>query len=212
MFARQLLGSLVTVHQISYTPKCLPAFGMLSALVISVKEATRTIPGGPLPPSVSEAQSNLGIPTRYRTRFIPYGDSYVEDRSFRERERLGGWARSVEWDQSNPNILTVTRPDGSIRETKVTKRSQEEGGLAGTISEFSRVAEMPPGGMMQASPTLSAQRTRTRYRIVGEDDNPEAWASATTIEGLELLTTFGPTTGPTAGFPDGEPTYTIKSR
>lgn len=57
---------------------------------------------------------------------------------------------------------------------------------------------------MEATPMLSAQRTRTRYKL-NEDNLNE-------IEGLELLTTYGPSTGPTAGFVDGEPTFTVKFR
>ena len=63
----------------------------------------------------------------------------------------------MEWDLENPNVLTTALVDGSVVEMRVTMRSQEEGGLAGTISEFSRVSLALFGG----APTLQAQRTRS---------------------------------------------------
>jgi hypothetical protein len=66
--------------------------------VVSIVPNKET-PPGPLPPSITEARLEMGKTARYRTRFVPYGDNYIEDRMFRERQRLGANARLVEWDQ-----------------------------------------------------------------------------------------------------------------
>jgi len=84
--------------------------------------------------------------------------------------------RSVEWVDSNPNVLTTSFVDGSSQEIKVTKRSfdisQETGVL--TTSEYRRIADVGPRGI----PSLSGSRVLTKWRWNEQGD---------IIEGIELV-------------------------
>ena len=88
---------------------------------------------------------------------------------------------SSRWDRANPNILTVSFPDGVVREIKVTKRSFESPGEdAFGSSEFCRVADAAADAGVASIPRLSALRVLRRWkRVEGGGEGG--------IEGLELV-------------------------
>ncbi len=154
----------------------------------------------------------------YAVRFLPYvfeeGDGRViADRGYNEaglwRARAGGTgggkselfldAITPRWDRSNPNVLTVSFPDGVVREVKVTKRSAESN-AADTfgLTEFCRIAEAPQDTGVASIPRISAVRVLQRWKRTG----PE------TIEGLELIKWYPPV----SLTPDPPAMMTLKSR
>lgn len=103
------------------------------------------------------------------------------------------------WDRGNPNVLTVTFPDGVVREVKVTKRSAESVGEDGFgLTEFCRVAEARQDTGVASIPRISAIRVLQRWRRTGPG----------TIEGLELVKWYPPV----SLSPDPPAAMTLKSR
>lgn len=157
----------------------------------------------------------------YPVRFLPYEDEgeggdkrkVIADRGNNEaalwRARAGSGSGKSElyldaitprWDRTNPNVLTVSFPDGLVREVKVTKRGVE--GEAGPdvfgLSEFARVAEARQDTGVATIPRISAVRVLQRWKRTGP----------ATIEGLELLKFYPPV----SLVPDPPAVMTLKSR
>ena len=132
-------------------------------------------------------------------RFVPSDDHVVADRGFNAEQlakALGDDGKAT-WDASNPNVLVVEGPKG-LREVKVTKRSFEEAATTLTSSEYARVAIAGRGDV----PQILAQRTQTKWKVLNE----------TTIQGLELLSTYDPKA---TGFSDlngATPVRVVKTR
>lgn len=138
------------------------------------------------------------------------GGMVIADRGFNEenlwkaRLALAGKSElyqegvSSRWERSNPNVLTVSFPDGVVREIKVTKRSFESPGEdAFGSSEYCRVADAAADTGVASIPRLSALRTLRRWKKVEGG-----------IEGLELVKYY-----PTVSFSADPPAVmTLKAR
>ena len=96
----------------------------------------------------------------------------------------------VEWNPSNPNILTQLYTDGSSREVKVTKRASDmvendNGTVLISSSEYRRITTVSSGSGDAGSrpnpvggiPTLNASRVLTKWNIINSD----------LMEGMELM-------------------------
>jgi hypothetical protein len=92
-------------------------------------KATRTLAGIDFPtgeaaadPALVEAlQKKLNVKEEFPMRFIRNGDRVVADRAFNaEQEQLAvnKLAVAAQWQPSNPNVLTVTFPDGTVTEVQ----------------------------------------------------------------------------------------------
>jgi hypothetical protein len=92
-------------------------------------KATRTLAGIDFPtgeaaadPALVEAlQKKLNVKEEFLMRFIRNGDRVVADRAFNaEQEQLAvnRLAVAAQWQPSNPNVLTVTFPDGAVTEVQ----------------------------------------------------------------------------------------------
>lgn len=158
--------------------------------------------------AVKDAQQALQSPVRYKVRFIEReeGDviadrayNVIGERNAAKRTNFDGGEASFQtrWEPSNPNILTLTSVDGTVLETKVTKRSFETPSedTFGT-SEYARVAES--SSTAAAVPQLSAIRTLVRYKWNGIDE----------IQALELVKRYPAVTLQS----DPEPFVIVKSR
>lgn len=140
---------------------------------------------------------------QYPVRFLPYEDGgeaggggpVIADRGGNEaalwRARIGGGGKSElyldaitpRWDRSNPNVLTVSFPDGVVRELKVTKRSVEQGDPdTFGLTEFCRVAEARQDTGVASVPRIAAVRMLQRWKRTGPG----------TVEGLELVKWYPP--------------------
>jgi hypothetical protein len=176
------------------------------------------------PQDLAQAQQWAAERVSYPVRFLPYEDGnnggdgkVIADRGYNEaglwRVRVGAAAGgggkskselyldaiTPRWDRSNPNVLTVSFPDGIVREVKVTKRSAESAGAdAFGLTEFCRIAEAPQDTGVASIPHISAVRVLQRWKRTG----PE------TIEGLELVKWYPPV----SLSPDPPATMTLKSR
>jgi len=109
---------------------------------------------------------------------------------------------SSRWERRNPNVLTVSFPDGVVKEIKVTKRSFESPGEdAFGSSEYCRVADAAADTGVASIPRLSALRVLRRWkRVEGREGG--------TIEGLELVKYY-----PTVSFSADPPAVmTLKAR
>lgn len=180
------------------------------------------------PEDLAQATAQQGEKLKYLVRFLPYeadgrsprSEASVEgqisttlviaDRGFNEEQlwkaRLAKAGKSElyqegvssRWDRGNPNVLTVSFPDGTVREIKVTKRSFENSAVdAFGSSEYCRVADAAADTGVASVPRLSALRVLRRFKRVGED-----------IEGLELVKYY-----PTVSFSADPPSImTVKAR
>lgn len=66
----------------------------------------------------------------FEWRFIRNLENIVADREFNQRSLIKaqeGKDVGVVWLMTNPNVLSVSYPDGRVRELKVTKRSSTVG-------------------------------------------------------------------------------------
>jgi hypothetical protein len=170
------------------------------------------------PLDLKEAKKRENEKVVYTARFLPYESdasgkagadaTVIADRGFNEeqlwRARFGDKSELYQegivsrWDRSNPNILTLSFPDGVIREVKVTKRSFEKPGEDQFgLSEFCRVAEASQN-VGASIPRLSAIRVLQRFKRTGPN----------MIEGLELVKYY-PTT---SLVPDPPAFQTLKTR
>ena len=67
--------------------------------------------------------SHKGKVDSFTTRFIPGKNGVVSDRDFNMRSLTSvseGANVDVQWKATNPNVLTVSYPTGTLRETKVS--------------------------------------------------------------------------------------------
>ncbi|EKX48299.1 hypothetical protein GUITHDRAFT_105906 [Guillardia theta CCMP2712] len=114
---------------------------------------------------------------QYTTRYIPKEDGTIADREYNTRQLLAAEdekGMDVQWSASNPNVLTVSYPDGRIEERKVTKRSSSMGGDGSTaeFTEFVRIAQLQNAGSLTGvapAPRISARWYRCRFRVVDAD-------------------------------------------
>ena len=148
----------------------------------------------------------------FKERYSRYEGKVVLDRAISSsnyyRELLQEPNILSSWDVSNPNLLTVTTPQGKITEFRVTKRAVEESppasefsGLAVGYSEYSRVAEVDAGGLALAVPKVFGLRSLVRLK-----QDPEA--EVPTFKGVERTYIYEANTLD-IGF---EPLITVKSR
>lgn len=112
----------------------------------------------------------------FTARFIQGKGGVVSDRDF----NLKGLAKAsenadvaVQWKSSNPNVLTVSYPIGTLRETKVTKRATTLDAQAQAVewSEFSRIADLSTGGALEGRgevPNISARWVRSRFKVIDD--------------------------------------------
>mmetsp|Transcript_40662 Transcript_40662/g.115897 ORF Transcript_40662/g.115897 Transcript_40662/m.115897 type:complete len:224 (-) Transcript_40662:187-858(-) len=177
-----------------------------------------TAPEGPSkvdpPHLLSDAEKLLNRTIVFPVRYIERGSGVVMDRAFvwgnTESARRyciesgGGGVLPIgevsgyptRWSESNPNILTIDMPGGTIREMKVTKRAFEQpSDDTFGFSEYMRIADTSRALTVEV-PTLFAARLQGRYRRV----------SSLRIEGLELWQVFPPT----SIAPDPQPVLVIK--
>lgn len=183
------------------------------------------------PQDLAQAKAQQGEKLTYIVRFRPYeeegdaaaaadggmtkgGGMLIADRGFNEenlwkaRLALAGKSElyqegvSSRWERNNPNVLTVSFPDGVVREIKVTKRSFESPGEdAFGSSEYCRVADAAADTGVASIPRLSALRTLRRWKRVGGEGEGG-------IEGLELVKYY-----PTITLsPDPPAVMTLKAR
>ncbi len=152
------------------------------------------------PQDLAQAQARQGEKLQYIMRFLPYDSdanpsdaAVIADRAFNEeqlwRSRLADKSELYRdavvsrWDRSNPNVLTVSFPDGLVREIKVTKRSFEKPAEDSFgLSEYCRVADAAMNVGMASVPRLSALRVLQRYKRTAPN----------VIEGLELVKYYPP--------------------
>jgi len=141
-------------------------------------------------------------------RMVIADRGFNEENLWRARLALAGKSElyqegvSSRWERTNPNVLTVSFPDGVIREVKVTKRSFESPGEdAFGSSEFCRVADAAADMGVASVPRLSALRVLRRWKRRGGGEEGG-------IEGLELVKYY-PTVSLSA---DPPAVMTIKAR
>eukprot|EP00960_Hanusia_phi_P051998 761171-Hanusia_phi.AAC.3 len=130
---------------------------------------------------------------QFSVRYIQKEDGTIADREYNTRQVLAmedEKGLDVQWSASNPNVLTVSYPDGRIEERKVTKRSSSigEDGSTAEFTEFVRLAQLQNAGSLTGvapAPRISARWYRCRFRVVDAD----------TIESI-MLEYFLPDTKP----------------
>ena len=153
---------------------------------------------------------DLPVTIKSEMRFVPYdagkdfiGDDNpnnvpaIADRSFNERSYYASISeelnklllttkpmssiRQLDWTPTNPNVLSINYQDGSSKEIKVTKRSNdvEKDESAMFSSEFRRVTVVPAssGGPAGGIPSIYKSRVLTKWKKAGEG----------TIEGIEIM-------------------------
>jgi hypothetical protein len=127
--------------------------------------------------NASRVRMDDSIAASYQVRFVTsiQDDSVILDRGFSQAslEKVKG-VTSVEWRETNPNVMRVIYGDGSWKELKVTKRATERNGSTVSSSEVYRITTQPNG---LAVPTIAARRVLTKWKTV--DDS--------TVEGIELI-------------------------
>merc|ERR1712151_122851 len=139
-------------------------------------------------PSTSTTPNNDNVDiAKYPIRFLSNEDNLIiSDRGYNLKSQLQndnkgsqGTINTVQWESSNPNVITVQYANGSFLENKVTKRFVEDNTPDYFLSsEFLRISQIPINGM----PTINAQRVLTKWRkkpLGNEDDY--------VIEGMELV-------------------------
>ena len=134
----------------------------------------------------NSSNDNVDI-AKYPMRFLSNEDNLIiSDRGYNLKSELQndnkssqGTINAVQWESSNPNVITVQYANGSFLENKVTKRFVEDNTPDYFLSsEFLRISQIPTNGM----PTIAAERvlTKWRKRPLGSDDDY-------VIEGMELV-------------------------
>lgn len=105
-----------------------------------------------MPEIVGGACPVAGGRFRHEPLALPHTCPHLLPSLCRPLYRVHGPSR---WSPTNPNILTVSLPNGVIREVKVTKRGFEEPqpGAFGT-SEYCRVADAYPDAGLNSVPKV----------------------------------------------------------
>ena len=177
-----------------------PTKSMATVSTESIRKAASNIPGygvadvhypdyflGKWLATRSTISSNQAVDTvLYPVRFLSNEDNLIiADRGYNLKSQLqndknqkSNTINAVQWESSNPNVLTVQYANGSFLENKVTKRLVEDKSPDYFLSsEFYRVSQIPMSGM----PAISAQRVLTKWRKKPLNDEDYV------IEGMELV-------------------------
>ena len=131
------------------------------------------------PESLERARrDDLGKTARYRVRWIkPSQDEdkrVIFDRAFNTESLLSmyyteteGWGERIEWDPSNPNILSVSLPRGQSIRTRVTRRSSSSDSKEKRI-ETSEFFEQIFSDDIGTPARLKASQCFTKYKYRDE--------------------------------------------